>query len=78
MARPNSSGRPAASPFQNGILPGWPGAGETMTLSWVMSSMRHVEAPSRKVSPTLLSKTISSSSSPTRADPAGAPARKTP
>ena len=32
MARPNSSGRPDASPFQNGILPGWPGAGETMHL----------------------------------------------
>ena len=27
MARPSSSGRPARSPFQNGILPGSPGAG---------------------------------------------------
>jgi hypothetical protein len=40
--------------------------------------MRHVEAPSRKVSPTLDSNTISSSSSPTRAVPVAAPARKTP
>ena len=27
MRRPNSSGRPGPSPFQNGILPGSPGAG---------------------------------------------------
>ena len=33
IARPNSSGRPTPSPFQNGILPGSPGAGETMTWS---------------------------------------------
>ena len=26
-ARPSSSGRPGPSPFQNGIFPGWPGAG---------------------------------------------------
>ena len=29
MRRPNSSGRPGPSPFQNGILPGSPGAGVT-------------------------------------------------
>ena len=40
------------SAFQNGILPGTPGAGVTMTLSRVMSSMRHDVAPSRNVSPT--------------------------
>ena len=67
MWRPSSSGRPAASAFQNGILPGWPGAGDTSTRSCVISSMRHDEAPSRNVSPTRLSNTISSSSSPTRA-----------
>ena len=51
MARPSSSGRPGPSPCQNGILPGWPGAGVTMTRSKVMSSMRQVDAPSRNVSP---------------------------
>ena len=30
---PSSIGRPGPSPFQNGILPGWPGAGETSTRS---------------------------------------------
>ena len=40
MARPSSTGRPGASPCQNGSLPGWPGAGETSTRSWVMSSIR--------------------------------------
>ena len=40
-ARPSSAGRPSASPFQNGSLPGWPGAGVTSTRSWVMSSIRH-------------------------------------
>ena len=69
MASPSSSGRPARSPFQNGILPGSPGAGETSTRSCVISSMRHDEAPSTNVSPTRLSNTISSSSSPTRAAP---------
>jgi hypothetical protein len=50
-ARPSSSGRPGRSPCQNGIFPGWPGAGVTTTRSKVMSSMRQVEAPSRNVSP---------------------------
>ena len=40
MCRPNSAGRPGASPCQNGILPGSPGAGETITRSWVISSIR--------------------------------------
>ena len=66
IVRPSSRGRPARSPFQKGILPGWPGAGETSTRSWVISSMRQDEAPRTKTSPTRLSKTISSSSSPTR------------
>ena len=50
-ARPSSTGRPIMSPCQNGIFPGWPGAGVTMTRSNVMSSMRQVLAPSRNVSP---------------------------
>ena len=54
-ARPSSSGRPGRSPCQNGIFPGSPGAGVTMTRSKVMSSMRHVLAPSRNVSPGRLS-----------------------
>ena len=78
MWRPSSSGRPAASAFQNGVLPGSPGAGDTMTRSWVISSIRHVEAPSRNVSPTRLSNTISSSSSPTRAPGPRSPVRNTP
>ena len=69
IASPSSSGRPARSPFQNGILPGSPGAGDTSTRSCVISSMRQDEAPSTNVSPTRLSNTISSSSSPTRAAP---------
>ncbi len=51
-ARPSSSGRPGPSPRQNGIFPGRPGAGVTTTRSGVISSMRHVDAPSRNVSPT--------------------------
>ncbi len=79
MASPNGTVRSAASALQNGIFPGWPGAGVTRTRSCVISSMRQVEAPRRKVSPTRDSKTISSSSSPTRAlCPFSAPARKTP
>ena len=42
---------PDASPCQNGILPGSPGAGVTITRSGGISSMRQVEAPSRNVSP---------------------------
>ena len=52
MARPSSIGRPTASPCQNGILPGSPGAGVTITRSGRISSIRQVEAPSRNVSPT--------------------------
>ena len=78
MASPSSRGRAGPSAFQNGIFPGSPGAGETITRSCVISSMRQLEAPRTKVSPTRHSKTISSSSSPTRAVPFGAPARNTP
>ena len=78
IANPSSIGRPPASPFQNGIFPGWPGAGDTSTRSCVICSMRHVEAPRRNVSPARASNTISSSSSPTRARSRSAPARKTP
>lgn len=45
-------GRPSWSPFQNGSLPGTPGAGETRTRSRVMSSMRQELVPSVKTSPT--------------------------
>ena len=51
-ARPSSSGRPGASPFQNGIRAGSPGAGTAITRSVVMSSIRHDDVPSRNVSPT--------------------------
>ena len=51
-ARPSSSGRPGASPFQNGIRAGSPGAGVAMTRSAVMSWIRHDDVPSRNVSPT--------------------------
>ena len=44
-------GRPMPSPFQNGTAPGAPGAGVTITRSRVISSIRQVEAPSRKVWP---------------------------
>ena len=37
-ARPSSIGRPTASPFQNGSLPGTPGAGLTVTRSCPISS----------------------------------------
>ena len=49
------AGGPGRSPCQNGILPGSPGAGVTVTRSNVMSSMRHVDAPSTNVSPGRLS-----------------------
>ncbi len=79
-ARPSSRGRPSWSPFQNGSLPGTPGAGETRTRSRVMSSIRQELVPSVKTSPTRDSYTISSSSSPTRPPPffGSAPARNTP
>ena len=48
---PSSNGRPTPSPFQNGTAPGRPGAGETMTRSRVISSIRQVDAPSRNVWP---------------------------
>ncbi|CAM3902131.1 hypothetical protein ISCU110981_19520 [Isoptericola cucumis] len=70
-ARPSSAGRPGESPFQNGSRPGSPGAGVTSTRSGVMSSMRQVDEPRVKVSPTRDSYTISSSSSPTRLPPRG-------
>ena len=51
-AWPSSDGRPSVSPFQNGSRPGNPGAGVTRTRSWVMSSIRQLEVPSVKTSPT--------------------------
>ena len=51
IARPSSEGRPTPSPRQNGTAPGTPGAGVTMTRSRVISSIRQVVAPSRKVWP---------------------------
>src|SRR5207247_1531165 len=78
IARPNSRGRPTFSPCQNGIRPGTPGAGDTSTRSCVISSTRQLDAPRRNTSPSFVSKTISSSSSPTRPFPFSAPARNTP
>jgi hypothetical protein len=52
IAAPSSAGRPKVSPVQKGRRPGWPGAGETSTRSWVMSSMRQLVVPSVKTSPT--------------------------
>src|SRR2546428_67796 len=78
IARPNSSGRPTFSPCQKGMRPGTPGAGETSTRSCVISSTRQLDAPRRNTSPSFVSKTISSSSSPTRPLPFSAPARNTP
>ena len=46
-ARPSSIGRPTASPCQNGSLPGTPGAGETVTRSWPISSIRQLARPER-------------------------------
>ena len=51
IASPSSFERPTPSPRQNGTAPGAPGAGVTITRSRVISSMRQVEAPSRKVCP---------------------------
>ena len=51
ICSPSSYGRPMPSPFQNGTAPGTPGAGETITRSRVISSIRQVEAPSRNVCP---------------------------
>ena len=51
MAAPSSFGRPMPSPRQNGTAPGAPGAGVTITRSRVISSIRQVDAPSRKVWP---------------------------
>ena len=50
-ARPSSIGRPTASPFQNGSLPGTPGAGVTVTRSWPISWTRQELAPSTMTSP---------------------------
>ena len=56
---------------------GFSGSRRNVTLLCEISSMRQVDAPRTMVSPLRLSKTISSSSSPTRA-PFVAPARNTP
>ena len=48
---PSSSGRPGRRRARTASCPARPGAGVTITRSWVMSSMRHVDAPSRNVSP---------------------------
>ena len=77
ICRPNSTGRSALSPRQKGILPGSPGAGETSTWLCEISSILQVDAPRTIVSPLRLSKTISSSSSPTRAPPCRASQKHT-
>ncbi len=42
ISRPSSTGRPTASPCQNGSLPGMPGAGVTVTRLGEMSATRQV------------------------------------
>ena len=69
-ASPSSAGRPTPSPRQNGKRAERPGAGVTTTWSWVICSIRHEVAPKVITSLTRDSWTISSSSSPTRRDPA--------
>ncbi len=69
-ACPSSAGRPTPSPRQNGSRAERPGAGVTTTWSWVICSMRQEVAPSVITSLTRDSCTISSSSSPTRREPA--------
>ncbi len=55
-ARPSSRGRPGASPCQNGIAAAAsPGAGVTITRSWVISSIFQEVEPSTKTSPGRLS-----------------------
>ena len=49
--RPSSTGRPTASPCQNGSLPGTPGAGVTVTRLGLMSATRQLLAPSTTTSP---------------------------
>jgi hypothetical protein len=51
MAWPSSFGRPTESPRQNGTAPGAPGAGVTVTRSRPISSIRQLDAPSRKTWP---------------------------
>ena len=51
IALPSSAGLPMPSPFQKGTAPGTPGAGVTTTRSRVISAIRQVVAPSRKVCP---------------------------
>ena len=64
---------------RTGIRAGAPGAGVTSTRSCVISTARQEEAPSKNTSPGRVSKTISSSNSPTRFAVEGLPsARKTP
>ncbi len=51
IARPSSIGRPTVSPFQNGSLPGTPGAGVTVTRLGLISATRHELAPRMTTSP---------------------------
>ena len=55
IARPSSIGRPSASPCQNGNRPGTPGAGDTVTRSCEISSIRQLLAPRVMTSPARLS-----------------------
>ena len=78
IRQPSSAGRDWSSPRQNGSFPSRPGAGVTSTWSRVIPTTVHDDAPSVKVSPTRVSYTISSSSSPTRRPGPPPSARNTP
>ena len=68
-AAPVAAGRPGPSPFQKGRRELRPGAGSTTTRSAPISRTRQLVVPRVMMSPTALSLTISSSSSPTRRRP---------
>ena len=68
-AAPVAAGRPGPSPLQKGRRELRPGAGSTTTRSAPISRTRQLVVPRVMMSPTAVSLTISSSSSPTRRRP---------
>ena len=69
LAAPVAAGRPGPSPLQKGRRELRPGAGSTTTRSAPISRTRQPVVPSVTMSPTAVSLTISSSSSPMRRRP---------
>jgi len=67
--RPTSIGRPGPCPFQKGSRPARPGKERRSRRRARICSTRHVLAPRVMRSPSRVSKTISSSNSPTRGPP---------